>query len=263
MPNSSPKKRALYFNTDSYPLFGRGVYSEDKPPPLVIRSPFYWWFKFLQLNADYQQTEKNNGVGPCSAVFNDLGAVSNTDFKTWWGLRSHLFAEPRTNYKLVVANSQAELAPFNSAEALNVVVPLNWSLKSLKKNFSLLISKHVAAGKRGVNVADTNAIYKIGSRWNIGALQDAYKVYTIRQANMARGATKGSKAQFKGAESAKFQLAWADVAIRAGLAMAAGIKEGIVTEKTSDPRRVLTILANRHYKRALEFIKASASSQFP
>lgn len=238
MPNVAPMKRALHFNNLSYPRFGRGVYSDDNPSELVIKSPYYWWFKFLRLNAHYQETEKNNGVGPCSEVFKDFGAVLNTDFKTWWVAHSHLFAEPHTTYRIAVAKSLSELAPFSSDEALNVVVPLNWSQKSLKKHFSLLIAEYVTEGKRGVNVSDTNATYKIESRWNIGALQDAYMVYTTRQANMSRGATKSSKVQFKGKESSKFQLAWADVAIRARLKVAEGLIEGKLTNDTSDKEGV-------------------------
>ena len=262
MGNASLAKRALHFNTQSYPRFGRGVYSDDKPPSLVSSSPYFWWFRFLRLNADYQSTEKNNGIGLCSDLYRDFGAISNTDFKTWWTSHSHLFAEQQSTYRVAVAQSSSELAPFNSTEALNVVVPLSWSQKSLKKHFSLLISKYVAEGKKGV-VADTNAKYRIGSRWNIGALRDAYIIYTIRQANMARGAVKTSKAQFKGTESAKFQLAWADVAIRAKLKVAKGMIEGKLTQETSDKRRILTILANRHYKKAMEFIQTAASQQFP
>lgn len=262
MGNAPLAKRALHFNTQSYPRFGRGVYSDDKPPALVSSSPFFWWFRFLRLNADYQDTEKHNGIGLCSDLYKDFGAVSNTDFKTWWTSHAHLFAEQQTTYRLAVAQSPAELAPFNSTEALNVVVPLTWSQKSLKKHFSLLIAKHVAAGKKGI-VTDTNAKYKIGSRWNIGALKDAYIIYTIRNANMARGAVKTSKAQFKGAESAKFQLAWADVAIRAKLNAAQGMVEGKLTKETSDKRRILTILADRHYKKAMEFIQAAATHEFP
>ena len=41
------------FATTKYPTFGRGVYNESNPPSSVTASPFYWWFKFLQLNDEY------------------------------------------------------------------------------------------------------------------------------------------------------------------------------------------------------------------
>jgi hypothetical protein len=255
---------AQHFNTNSYPRFGRGVYSDLKAPSTVKSSPFFWWFLFLQLNTDYLETEKNNGVGKCSDLYKDFGAVSNTDFKTWWQEHSHLFAEAKTNYKLQLAKSHAELAPFDSTEAVNVVVPLNWSQKSLKKHFAMLLTKvGIAKGEVGPKIGVSTAKYGLGRRWNCGAMESAYEVYKVRQANMDRGAKTTTKAQHKGAESAKFKMAWADVAIEAKLDVAEGMQVGKVKQDTAEKRRVLTILAKRHYSKALEFISASATATFP
>ena len=264
MNNSS--KSALHFNTNSYPRFGRGVYSDLKAPSTVKSSPFFWWFKFLQINSDYLETEKNNGVGKCSDLYKDFGAVSNTDFKTWWREHSHLFAEAKTNYSLRVAKTNAELAPFDSNEAVNIVVPLNWSQKSLKRHFALLLPKiGVSSGDIGPKVGKTKstAKYALGSRWNCGAMEDAYAVYLVRQANMERGAKTTTKAQHKGVVSAKFKMAWADVGIEAKLDTAIGMEVGKVKQDTVDKRRTLTILAKRHYEKALGYISAAATSKFP
>ena len=264
MNNSS--KSALHFNTNSYPRFGRGVYSDLKAPSTVKSSPFFWWFKFLQLNSDYLDTEKNNGVGKCSDLYKDFGAVSNTDFKTWWREHSHLFAEAKTNYSLRVAKSQAELAPFDSTEAVNVVVPLNWSQKSLKKHFALLLPKiGVSSGAIGpkIGTSMSTAKYGLGRRWNCGAMESAFEVYKVRQANMDRGAKTTTKAQHKGAVSAKFKMAWADVGIEAKLDVAEGMEVGKVKQDTAEKRRVLTILAKRHYANALAYIGAAATATFP
>ena len=255
---------AQHFNTHSYPRFGRGVYSDLKAPSTVKSSPFFWWFLFLQLNTDYLDTEKNNGIGKCSDLYKDFGVVSNTDFKTWWTVNSHLFAEAKTNYKLQWAKSQAELAPFDSTEAVNVVVPLNWSQKSLKKHFaSVLIKVGIAKGQVGPKIGVSTAKYGVGRRWNCGAMESAYKVFQVRQANMDKGAKITSKAQHKGTESTKFKMAWADVAIEAKLEVADGMQVGKVKQDTAEKRRVLTILAKRHYNNALGFINASATATFP
>jgi hypothetical protein len=264
MNNSS--QSALHFNTNSYPRFGRGVYSDLKAPSTVKSSPFFWWFKFLQLNSDYIETEKNNGVGKCSDLYKDFGAVSNTDFKTWWREHSHLFAEAKTNYSLRVAKTFAELAPFDSTEAVNIVVPLNWSQKSLKKHFALLLPKiGVASGDIGpkIGISKSTAKYGLGRRWNCGAMESAYDVYKVRQANMEKGAKTTTKAQHKGTESAKFKMAWADVGIEAKLDVAEGMEVGKVKQDTAEKRRVLTILAKRHYEKALGHISAAATATFP
>jgi len=264
MNNSS--QSALHFNTNSYPRFGRGVYSDLKAPSTVKSSPFFWWFKFLQLNYDYLETEKNNGVGKCSDLYKDFGAVSNTDFKTWWREHSHLFAEAKTNYSLRVAKSQAELAPFDSTEAVNIVVPLNWSQKSLKKHFALLLPKiGVVSGAIGpkIGTSKSTAKYGLGRRWNCGAMESAYEVYKVRQANMEKGAKTTTKAQHKGTESAKFKMAWADVGVLAKLNESEDKDYMKVKQDTAEKRRVLTILAKRHYEKALGHISAAATATFP
>jgi hypothetical protein len=263
---SKTSNTALHFNTNSYPRFGRGVYSDSKAPITVKSSPFFWWFRFLQLNSDYLDTEKNNGVGKCSELYEDFGSVSKKDFKTWWREHSHLFAETKTNYSLRVAKTFAELAPFDSTEVVNIVVPLNWSQKSLKKHFALLLPKiGVASGAIGpkIGTSTSTAKYGLGRRWNCGAMESAYEVYKVRQANMEKGAKTTTKAQHKGSVSAKFKMAWADVAIEAKLDVAEGMEVGKVKQDTAEKRRVLTILAKRHYANALIYIGAAATATFP
>ena len=262
MVQSAQPNRAQHFATQSYPRFGRGVYSDDKPPQSVKDSPFFWWFMFLRLNSEYVQTEKNFGIGPCSDLYKDFGNVTATDFKSWWQEHSHLFAEAKTQYRLQVASSVNDLAPFNSEEAINVVVPLSWSQKSLKKHFSLLLNRYVAKGERGPKLGSETAKYSLGRRWNAHAMEVAYSVYTLREKFREKGATKTLKAQHEGDVSAKYKVAWADIAQMANIAVAERDAEGI--ERGLDEiRRTQTILANRHYKRALEFIKSSATPHFP
>ncbi len=257
-------KRALHFETKSYPRFGRGVYSDANPPKDVKNSPFYWWFMFLRLNSDYQDTATNSGVGKCSELYKDFGDVATTDFKSWWTQHSYLFAEAPSKYKLKVAESKLELAPFNSTEVVNVVVPLTWNQKSLKKHFAMLLNKlKVAQGERGPKVGSGTAKYSLGSRWNCGAMESAYNVYLIRQANMEKGAKETKKAQHKGEVSAKFKMAWADIGIAAKLKLADGMKEGKVNQSTAEKRRILTIVCKRHYEKAELFIQSAATSSFP
>jgi hypothetical protein len=80
---------------------------------------------------------------------------------------------------------------------------------------------------------------------------------------MDKGAKITAKAQHKGTESTKFKMAWADVAIEAKLEVADGMQVGKVKQDTAEKRRVLTILAKRHYNNALGFISASATASFP
>lgn len=244
------KRGVLVFSTRSYPTFGRSrkPFDEQNPPATVTSSPYYWWFLFLQLNAEYKATCLADGMGKYADIHKDLGDVHSCNFKQWWTERAYLFSEPKKGYRMMVAKNIADIAPFDSEEVLNLVVPLTRSQRSLKKSFAQLVLKRVAKGKRGVSVEQSEAQYKLSGRWNIDALKFAYLVYQ----------TKNSVEQEK-------KLAWADVAIRAGLPYAKreGAKEGVKTDATVDIRATLTILATRHYKRALTFIDAAASKSFP
>jgi hypothetical protein len=245
-----PKRGALVFSTRSYPTFGRSrkPFDEQNPPDTVTDSPYYWWFMFLRLNADYKETCETGGVGKFADIYKDLGDVYNVNFKQWWSDKAYLFAEPKRGYKMKIATDLAEIAPFNDAEVLNLVVPLTWSQRSLKKAFSQLVLKLVEKGKRGVSVEESEANYRISGKWSIEALKFAYKVYTIKHTHI---------------EGKKITLA--DIGIRAGIPYAKREKaiEGKVTDETVDIRATLTVLTNRHLKRAETFIESAPSKTFP
>lgn len=242
------------FSIRKYPLFGRGIYSEDSPPEGVKKSPFYWWFKFLQLNKEYGLAIEGKKTSIAKSVVKDFGDVRKTDFKKWWQARVDLFAEPQLNYKMMIANDVSEIAPFNSEEVINIVVPLNWTNVGIKRSFARIIDKKVPKvklGKRGIQIKSSEALFKIGRKWSIQGFENSYKVYIERQ--------KADAEMLKGAK----KVSWADIGIRVGLKGAKGLVEGKNTHSTSDQRRVLTILTIRHYKKAEAFIKSAATNIFP
>lgn len=247
---ANTRRRA--FATRRYPLFGRGVYSDASPPASVINSPFYWWFRFLQLNDEYAKAVAGKTSRVPRRVAKDFGDVRNTDFKTWWYAHVDLFAEPPSDYKMAVATTADELAAFGDSTAVNLVVPLTWTNVGLKRRFAEIIDRLVVktpAGARAHKVSD--AKYKLGRKWSTAGFQHAYDVYVARQATLAEAAETGKK------------VAWADVAIRARLPAAMRTQRGASALDTGEARRVLTILAVRHYKQAESFIAASVSNAFP
>lgn len=245
------KSSPLLFSTRSYPTFGAkgALFDEKTPPKTVVESPYYWWFMFLRLNADYRATCEAKGVGKYEDVYKDLGDVYSVNFKQWWTAKSHLFAEPKKGYRMKIAENASELAPFNDSEVVNLVVPLTWSRRSLLKSFTSLIVNKVEKGKRGVSVIESEAKYRLGSRWSIEAFKCAYNIYVEKQ---------NTTSEVK-------KIAWADIAIRANIPYAKRekAKEGVKNRHTVDIRATLTVLADRHYKRAENFIKNAATASFP
>lgn len=243
------------FSTRKHPLFGRGLYSEENPPDGVTRSPFYWWFKFLQLNDEYQNALKGKKSSISKELVRDFGDVRMLNFKEWWVKRVDLFAEPQLNYRMTVATNLNEIAPFNDKEVINLVVPLNWTNVGIKRSFSRVIDRLVPKLKRGkstgVTAPKTMAKYKIGRKWSITGFEYAYKVYLAKQEANAR-LLKGEK-----------KTAWADIGIQAGLPLYSRYVAGKTIYDEDDIRRILTIHAKRHFDRAEAYIKASATKAFP
>jgi hypothetical protein len=239
------------FATRKYPLFGKGAYSEANPPKGVVSSPFYWWFKFLQQNDEYAKALVGKRSQVPKQLVKDFGAVTDTDFKTWWKAHGHLFAEPSTSYSMTIAKVQDDLAPFDSKDAINLVIPLDWTNVGIKRRFSQVIDKLVPKAKKGQAIQPSSAPYKLGRKWSIVAFTSAYNVYMLKQLSLLQVKQGGQK------------IPWADIAIMAKLNAAGDLRVGQKTKFTSDHRRTLTILAKRHYARAEEFISAAASSSFP
>ena len=256
----------LFFSKKNYPTFGRGVYNDLKPPSTVTSSPFYWWFKFLQLNEDYKATELNKGKGVCSEIYKDFGDISKIDFKSWWNSHSFLFAEKPTKFSLKVAKDDSEIAPFNSSDAVNVVVPLNWSPTSLKKHFSLLVDKlykiDSTSIKVGQSIKQSEAKYQINGRCVISAFENAYNAYTMRLMHSERGPKKTNKSQFKGSESNKFKVSWSEIAVLAKIKL----DKSEISHKSKldkDEKRLMAIRASQHAQKALVYITNAASTHFP
>lgn len=241
---------SLAFSTRQWPRFGRGAYSDEKAPATVRSSPYFWWFRFLQQNEDYDAALRGRRTKVDSSVVTAFGEVRSVDFKTWWNKHSHLFAEPQTNYTMMVAKGSSDLAPFASNEAVNLVVPTQWSAISLKRAFGRLVNNWVIQGtvkpaKRGFTLGD--AEFKIARKWHSAAMEVAYRIYVAK----------------KQASEAGEKLTWADAAIRVRIPMAIGLREGDLSHKTRDQRMTLSILAQRHHARAIKLIAASATKRFP
>jgi len=238
------------FAVKQWPRFGKGAYSDEKAPPTVRSSPYFWWFRFLQQNEDYEAAlhSKRGKIDP--SVVAAFGKVRRVDFKTWWNKHSHLFSEPLTAYSMTIAKTTSDLAPFGRKDAVNLVVPLEWSAVSLKRAFGRQVNKWVKDGlvrpsKRGFVLGE--AEFKIGRKWHAAAMQMAYKIYVVR----------------KQAREAGERLTWADTAIRASLPASIGMRERDLDPKLRSQRMTLSILAQRHHARAVKFVAASATKRFP
>jgi len=229
------------FSTKSYPKFGK---RED-----VEKSPYFHWFSFMQLY--YANNNKKHA---------DFGDIRQLNFKQFWNKFDTYFLEEQTKeYTFKIAKNQADIVPFNSEDVLNVVVPIkNWNKSNLRKYFEKQIIAKVSEGKKGIHVEDSTAEYKLNRRYRISAFERAYAVYSVKEDYV--------------------NYTWYDVAIAANCFRfdrqkyieVGNLKPLTVRDKNMgkldehiELRNSLTTLAIRHYKRALNFINASVTKNFP
>jgi len=249
------------FSTRKHPVFGRGiVYEESRPPKTVIQSPFYWWFKFLQLNEEYRAAFDGKKSKIPNDLVQDFGDVFNTDFKSWWIKHVELFSEPPWQYKMKIATNPEEMAPFGDENVINLVVPLNWTNVGIKRSFARIIDKLVPKETRNKKndgapkqkrTIITDAEYRLGSKWSITGFQNSYNIYLIKK-KYDQLHQAGSK-----------KVALADIAIEANLKIYERYKEGKTIYDEQQIRKILTIMAKRHIDKANGYIKAAASKSFP
>jgi hypothetical protein len=159
-----------------------------------------------------------------------------------------------------IATSIQEIAPFNDPQVINLVVPLNWTNVGIKRSFARIIDQKVPKEvrpkrKEGVpptkKAIQTQAEYRIGRKWSIVGFEYAYRVYLVKK-----------KSDLVVAEGGK-KLPWADIAKEAQLPSYIQYKAGKTVYNETEIRRLLTILAKRHYERAEAYIKSAVSKQFP
>lgn len=246
------QRSARVFATRKWPIFGKRPYDDSNPGSSVTSSPYYWWFRFLQLSDSYDAAVTKKGARKLRDVAKDFGRVRGESFKEWWSQHSALFQEPSGSYDMVIVERAEQLVPLDDDSALNLVIPLDWSVMGIRRKFAKIIQGLVSEGRlksatRGFAGGVSKAQYQIARRWNIPAMAHAYAIYQCKEQARSKGE----------------RLAWADAAIRAKIPAAKGLREGDLSAKASERRVVLTILATRHYKRAEKYIDASASRYFP
>ena len=228
------------------------LFDQNNPPPKVRSSPYFWWYLFLQLNNNYSEALKGVENNISKDLIEDFGDVQNVDFNSWWyNGAGDVFGEPQTDIVMKVIKSENDLIPFDSPDAIMLIVPKHWTYQLLKRRFTESVLSFAPPNYRAQNLRDSKAKYRLGRKWSIIGFENAYKIYCEKikaDLNVLNGQKK---------------TAWADIAIRAQIPAAIGLKEGGHTKQDSDQRRKLTILAKRHFSRAEQYIQASATYVFP
>jgi len=243
---------ALTFASKMFPDTTKGVLGSFKGVHF-LHSPYYYWFKFLQLHDEYNRALEGEKTSISQEIIKDFGQVRGIEFAKWWDEHASLFAEPISQLDMKVASSLNDVASFTKADAVNIVVPLDWRNQDLKDAFGLLVDSLVPKRIEKMKLGESRAKYRLGRKWSMKALHEAYVVMKYKQlADADRGKTNK-------------KTSWADIGIkvRHSYAVREKLKIGVKNAKTIDKRITLTVLTTRAYKRAQGFLASSVTNSFP
>jgi hypothetical protein len=117
------------------------------------------WFKALQLSPYYTQGV-DTGLWPSDLArdtFRTFGDLRNTQFAQWWIEKGYrLFAEQHAFPQIVLADSTDDLGNINAV--ITLIIPLNLSPPTLKRQFDTLLREH-------------HPYYKDFDRWKASSAQ--------------------------------------------------------------------------------------------
>lgn len=240
----------LTFATTMFPRTTKGVLG-NVDGIHFLHSPYYYWFKFLQLNEEYDRALKGEQTAISNEIVQDLGRVRGVDFDDWWDNHASFFAEPISQIDMQVVNCLEDVAPFSNLNTVSIVVPLDWRNQDLKDAFGLIVDKLVPKRPPKLKLGESRAKYRLGRKWSMKALYEAYLVMKYK-----------NEADVKALETGK-KTSWADIGIMARHSYAQREQMKIGDTKDVDRRITLTILTTRAYKRAQGFLAASVTNSFP
>ena len=241
---------ALTFASKMFPNTTKGVRGRFQGVHF-LDSPYYYWFKFLQLNDEYNRALAGEQTKIPNEVVKDFGQVRGVEFEDWWSEHAILFAEPNSQLDMKVVKTSKDVASLTDGKAVNIVVPLDWRKQDLKEAFGVLLDSLVPKRQQKIKLGKSQAKYRLGRKWSMKALYEAYLVMKYKQIADLEQLTTGKK------------TSWADLGIKARHSYARRENMKIGDTKAVDQRITLTILTTRAYKRAQGFLAAAVTNSFP
>jgi hypothetical protein len=163
-----------------HPLFGKtkrtrdvsgGIKRTEAGVPFD-KSPYYWWWRALQLSEAYEQVCKSKGrnANPALAkVYADFGDVFTQSFEVWWRANgARLFGEPpapMTVRTLDIDEVETIKETVDTKQTLLVAIPLFLTKREIATAVRKIVAKN-HSGKRGrssvaTRQAKSRALYKL------------------------------------------------------------------------------------------------------
>lgn len=249
--------RRFLFATSKVPRFVAGALHPNCGIESVEESPYFWWYQYIKLSGRSASALHGLAMQPPDepGMATQLCYPSSLSFSEWWHLHVHLFAEPAGTASVRIARAEDELASFEHANEINLVVPLDWPISAIMSLAKSVVQQEQA--ERNIEgiaefkaPARSQAAYRLSEKWNVNGLENAFKVYQAK-----------NELDFE--EADKRSITWFAVGLKSGIAAARHMGPGERDEHDYQRRKSLEDITRRHYNKAKEYIKASLTNQFP
>lgn len=153
----------------------------------LLRSPYYWWWMYLKLNKQYDETCRNAGKGPCSDLYKDFGDVrpdGDDAFFSWWGrrgeLHGRLFQERTLMPEAKLLKSKDDWTPLMGQYPYIVIaVDLHMGLRAAQDMIGRVLPMHYRkrVGRTPMPDRFSTARYKLSDYGSERRFRDCYIAY--------------------------------------------------------------------------------------
>jgi hypothetical protein len=163
-----------------HPLFGKTKRTRDASGGIkrteagvpFDKSPYYWWWRALQISEAYVEVCKSEGRTTNAAlakVYADFGEVYTQSFEVWWRTNgARLFGEPPAPMKvrtLEPDDVDSIRETLDTKQTLLVAIPLFLTKREIATAVRKIVAK-THSGKRGrssvaTRQAKSHALYKL------------------------------------------------------------------------------------------------------
>lgn len=175
-----------YFFQYAPPSLGHRETSSSKRPGKPFSeaegwqcSVYYYWWKFLRLSKDYENTCEAGGGEKCAALYLDFGDVRDDDFQTWWMARGReLFREPPHTAAVVIAPDAFSFQQaIRVGDRLPIVVERYGDVERTLFEVRELLRQYAPGGPTGRKAS--KARYPVFARPELSAIHTHYEAYRL------------------------------------------------------------------------------------
>lgn len=142
-------------------------------------SVYYYWWKFLRLNAVFKETCDAGGEGQCAKLYWDFGDVRADNFQAWWMARGReLFREPpHTAAEIIAPDAFSLQQAIRAGDRLPIVVERYGDVERTLYEVRELLKQYAPDAPKGRKAS--KAAYPVFARPELSAIHTHYEVYRL------------------------------------------------------------------------------------